>query len=88
MSLFDSYAMVGGFMAEKLLDRCLSAAAHIPQQLHTRRASTSSGRGGRMEPLSSAIAHAAEGGLGAASSSAASAADLNSPADNTGQMQI
>jgi len=44
-----------------------------------------------MEPLAFTIATAAEGGLEAAPSSAAAAAtaaDLNSPADNTGQMHI
>jgi hypothetical protein len=41
-----------------------------------------------MEPLGSAIAHGAEGGLEAAPSSAAAGADLNSPADTPGQMQI
>ena len=75
-------------MTEKLLDRCLSAAALILQQLPARHVSTPTGRGGKMEPLASAIAHAAEGGLEAAPASAAAAADLNSPADTTGQMQI
>lgn len=41
-----------------------------------------------MEPQGSAIAPNAEGGLEEAPASAAAAADLNSPADTTGQMQI
>jgi len=41
-----------------------------------------------MEPQGCAIAPAAAGGLRGAPSAAAAAADLNSPADTTGQMQI
>lgn len=88
MSLFDSYAMFGVLMTKKLRFGCLSAASFIPQLLHARHVSTPTGRGGRMEPEHSAIAHAAEGGLEAAPSFAAAAADLNSPADTTGQIQI
>jgi len=60
----------------------------IPQQRHARHVSTPTGHAGNMEPLGSDIAQAAVGGLEAAPSSAAAAADLNSPADTTGQMQI
>jgi hypothetical protein len=60
----------------------------IPQQLHVRHVSTPIGHAGSMEPEGPAIAYAAEGGMEDAPSSAAVAADLNSPADTTGQMQM
>ena len=66
----------------------LSGAALIPQQLHVRHVSTPTGHAGNMEPEGPAIAYAAEGGMEAAPSLAAAVADLNSPADTTGQMQI
>jgi hypothetical protein len=70
--------------------RCLglSSAALIPPERHARHVSTPTEQGGSMEPQGSAIAHAAAGGLAAALPAAAAAADLNSPAANTGQMQI
>jgi hypothetical protein len=88
LSLFDSYTMFEVSIAVKSLPCCLSSAALIPPLLPARHVSTPTRRGGSMEPLSSAIAHAAEFRLEAAPSSAVAAADLNSPADTTGQMQI